>query len=221
MTGMPLRAVAAMMCLAALGNAPALAQSAADAGGAPVCPVPDDLTSGIRAEYADGGTVEIRAAGPGEIAFVETAPEAGPDDPGLSFLSRLGLYDTEVWETTGALAANPDRMLRYDYTEDPAKLPSPVSGESWLGGVTTIWPDGSRGCETAVYVFGRTDRRTIGGCEYVAMPVKASFMQGDDWVAQDFLYFPDLGFAVATGINDNDRAQPFWRALARMTPIAR
>ncbi|MEZ5779951.1 MAG: hypothetical protein R3E44_16480 [Paracoccaceae bacterium] len=182
------------------------------------CPDPDDLSTGIRAEYSDGGVVDVRSAGGGAVELFE--PDAGTGPDGLLFHSLHGLYDTRV-AYAAAGTEDPDRSLVYDYSVDPAELPVPEQGESWLGGVTTTWPDGSKDYETAVYVFGRADRRKIGDCDYAAIPVKASFMDGDDWVAQDFIYFSDLGFAIATGIQSADDESPLWRAVVSLSPLGR
>ncbi|WP_318337670.1 hypothetical protein [Defluviimonas sp. D31] len=198
----------------------ALALAAFSAGQAMAadCPVAADLTTGIAAEYADGGRVEYRSAGEGRIAIFE--PNEDDAARGLYFLSVAGLYDLAVAHRLNG-ANDPDRSLTLVYSEPEEDLPIPVPGGSWLGTVDTVFPDGTVDTDTAIYVFGAASDREIGGCRYATLPVKASFVGPVDWVAQDFIYFSDLGIAVPTARMVSGAERPSGRALAGLRSLPR
>lgn len=180
------------------------------------CPTGRDLVTGIRAEYADGGTIEFRAGSDGQIVIFE------PDDPGgssgLVFVSQAGLYDLlAVPRTDGR--DDRDSVLVMTYSALPEDLPHPQPGRSWLGNVRTTYPDGESDTHTAVYVFGNGGDRTIGGCSYATIPIKASFIGPVEWVAQHFIYFTDLGIAVPSARIDSDDETIRGRALAGLAAI--
>ncbi|MCB2129367.1 MAG: hypothetical protein KDE03_09900 [Rhodobacteraceae bacterium] len=178
----------------------AIAAAALEAAGFAAfgCPVPEDLSKGIRAEFSDGGLAEYRATDNDIVTVRFTA--AGQPDPGMIYEAKAGLYDLSASSMRGG-KADPGQSLTYRYSTDPADLPVPKPGDAWVGTVTTEYPDGAELTETAVYVFGRADvARKIGECSFRTVPVKASFIDAEgDWVALDLIWFTDLGFAVTTG----------------------
>jgi hypothetical protein len=59
----------------------------------------------------------------------------------------------------------------------------------------------------------------IGGCSYRAATVTATFMSDAGWIAQEILYFTDLGFGalVATYVSGEPEE---WRvALSGLVPV--
>ncbi|MCU9847070.1 hypothetical protein OEZ60_03545 [Defluviimonas sp. WL0024] len=198
----------------------ALAAVTLAAGGALAadCPVAADLSTGIAAEYADGGRVDYRDAGEGRIAIFE--PDSDGSSSGLVFLSRAGLYDLVVARRQNGVN-DPERSLTLVYSEPEEDLPNPEPGGAWLGTVDTVFPGGAIDTDTAVYVFGSASDREIGGCRYATLAVKASFIGPVDWVAQDFIYFTDIGIAVPTARRVAGAERPSGRALARLIRLPR
>ncbi|WP_461307993.1 hypothetical protein, partial [Albidovulum sp.] len=181
------------------------------------CPQAGDLRDGIRAEYADGSIVDYRSDGGGIVEIFER--DGADAASGFVYRSRAGLYDLSVARIAGA-GASPDAPMTYRYSDPPEALPAPAPGAAWVGTITSIPPAGGEVAETAVYVFGREEpARRIGDCSYRTISAKLSVIDGAAWIAQDFIYFADLGFAVATGWAQSGSERPVWRALAALYPL--
>lgn len=227
----------AMALILIIGGLPAVGQ---EAGAPAVCPGPRDRDAGISAIYADGSRNDF-TTDPGGMIRVSEPEAADKGRAGFIALSRLGLYDVEIAALVGD-RADPDRRLVTVYSEPAGILPEPVQGGTWMGAMTTIWPDGSHETATAVYAFGRLRSQDFGPCRYDTIAVRASFIpwpeQGApdgpasaldlaaldpvsaDWIAQEFLYFPTLQIAVLTVTQEAGVARLKRRELTELRRLA-
>lgn len=182
------------------------------------CVTGADLTGGITAHYLDGSTMDYAAAGDALLRITEHPPA----DPGrgLEVTARFGIYQSVAQGLGDGLPVE-GQTLSYLYSTPLSDLPAPVAGTFWLGRSATIFADGTRVENDAVYVFGRDSAVTIGGCDYRSVPVSVSFVNGQDWSAQDYLWLPEIGIAVLTRRQSSgeNRASEFRvSGLAARTP---
>ncbi|MCB2135337.1 MAG: hypothetical protein KDE08_05230 [Rhodobacteraceae bacterium] len=182
------------------------------------CPTTADLDGGVRAVFANGGATDYRRLDSNLLEIFEPSGTRGTD--GIVYTSQYGLYDLEAAEVFAGKRNQESRVI-LTYSEPVTNLPLPVSGKIWFGAITTSWPDGELVTDTAVYVFGNGDRRRINGCDYDVVPVKASFIAGQDWIMHDYIFIPSLPLAILTGRQFPGMANPEGRALARLEPISR
>ncbi len=175
-------------CVPALVCALAAAPVSAD------CVGPADLDLGVRVDYADGTWAELRRAGDDLLRLTESPDPASGTSRAL--ILRHGLYETEAIED----AAAPDRIVRTAWSgANGTEPPMPEPGTSWLALAEVTRPDGSELRVDAAFTFGMLEKVTLNGCPYERVNVKASFLGGDGWMWQEFVYFPALGFAVVMG----------------------
>ena len=181
------------------------------------CPTASDMVSGIRAVVANGERAEYRSLN-GNLLEIFEAGDAGGAD-GTRVTSLLGIYDLGTVDIVNG-APDTDTALTLRYSQSEAELPVPVSGESWVGGVFNSAPDGVEEPEIAVYVFGAGGTREFAGCSYHTIPVKVSFLAGEDWLMEEYIFIPSLPVAILSGHQFAGMDEPEGRALARLERIA-
>lgn len=207
---------AAAIVIAGIG-ASAVSGTASATGA--VCPTGLDLPQGIRADYSDGTWAEYVATGHDRVRITESPDPA--TQRGFRFISRFGLYDLAAMQGDGDAATPasevPASRIATTYSVPEADLPRPEPGGVWSGRARLTNADGTAGDVDAHYVFNDVVTTVIGGCTYPTITVKAAFVAPDGWMAQEFVYFPTLGFAavVAGQIEGEPQA---WRV--QLTKIA-
>lgn len=198
--GLPLAA-----CLWSLAPGPAAAVD---------CVTADQVRSGLRVDYQDGGRVLVRLMQNGLVELREIGSAEGGGD--LHFVSRFGIYDLEASLADDGEAAADHRVI-YDYGGLPLLEPM-VGGTGWVGPVTASFPDGEVETQTAAYVFGAGETVTLAGCSYDAVAVEATFLREGGWEGQRFLFFPALEFAVLVGRSGPDRDKAAF-GIAAISPV--
>lgn len=169
------------------------------------CVTRDDLATGVILRFQDGtpGTVVALSDGSVQINYRN-------DDSGYFDLrdAVLGIFETRV--RVGG--APPDVIgIWADRTETrrfQGRLPQPEPGRTWTTTVNMRWdvsdhsgtPRDGRERWSVSYAFLDARQVTLSGCDYISIPVEATYADADPPRIQRFAYFPDLGFGVETQV---------------------
>ncbi|MFZ1728044.1 MAG: hypothetical protein WBO29_14375 [Albidovulum sp.] len=177
------------------------------------CPTASDMDAGVRAVFANGDVADYRRLKDDLLEIFEAGAADSRD--GTIVTSRLGIYDLDAADIVDGVR-NTQTALTLKYSAQESDLPIPVSGESWVGGVVTSSPGAAEETQAAVYVFGAGGTREFSGCVYDTIPVKVSFLAGEDWLMEEFIYIPSLPLAILSGHQFSGMDYPEGRAIARL-----
>ena len=180
------------------------------------CPTASDMDAGVRAVFANGDVADYRRL-KGDLLEIFEAGAAESQD-GTVVTSRFGIYDLDAADIMDGVR-NAQTALTLRYSAHESDLPIPVSGESWVGGVVTSVPGAAEETEIAVYVFGAGGTREFAGCVYETIPVKVSFLAGEDWLMEEYIFIPSLPMAILSGHQFSGMDFPEGRAVARLERI--
>jgi hypothetical protein len=164
-----------------------------------VCPVADDLRSGIHLDFADGTTETYR--------LISEAIVSVDGYEGTEPYFRLDLaYGTHLLSYLAVVDGRPDEASRqtYDYGVTAAELPVPTDGGRFTAQVTVTASDGPRR-EDQLQAYVGVDPMTIAGCTYQAMDLIIAYDTEDNYM-ESIRYFPELGFGYLLW-NQSDSGQ--------------
>lgn len=157
--------------------------------GALACPVADDLTAGVRVDYADDSYSVITREADGSIRETEHA-----DGEVYIYVTANGLLETGYEEpATGTHDT-------FKYTFDTSELVPPAPWRGQRGEQITVDQDGAETNRVGFSYHTRgASTYAIGDCSFPAIGLQTYYENPDEKSLVEFVYLLDLGVSIITG----------------------
>lgn len=153
------------------------------------CPVADDLTAGVRVDYADDSYSVITREADGSIRETEHA-----DGEVYIYVTANGLLETGYEEpATGTHDT-------FKYTFDTSELVPPAPWRGQRGEQITVDQDGAETNRVGFSYHTRgASTYAIGDCSFPAIGLQTYYENPDEKSLVEFVYLLDLGVSIITG----------------------